>query len=166
MFSSTVLLKLLSNLTEGFSFEKISTCLVVNKATSSQRGTRLSLPSRWGFYKWTGAYHYGLFSSSFVILWDLSQMWTRDGFSDWNSAQLAQITLFICKLFPNANKLMCSSPKSVKIATSAVGVRRRTLLISYPDFPRPSGRETCYFKWRHTSSLLGSNLTPSVDSLH
>ena len=62
------------------------------------------------------------------------------------------MSLLICKLFPNANEHMCSSLKSVKIPTSAVGVRRRTRLISYPDFPRPRGRETSYFKWRHAYS--------------
>ena len=80
------------------------------------------------------------------------------------------MTLLICKLFSNANERMCSSLKSVKIATSAVGVRRRTRLISYPDFPRPSERETSlflmetciqfvnnYFDWR----LLGlKSITP------
>ena len=59
------------------------------------------------------------------------------------------MTLLICKHFSNANEHMCLSLKSVKIATFAVGVRRRTRLISYPDFPRLSGRETSYFKWRH-----------------
>ena len=62
------------------------------------------------------------------------------------------MTLLIFKLFSNAYERMCSSLKSVKIATSAVGVRGRTRLISYPDFPRPSGRETSYFKWRHAYS--------------
>ena len=69
-----------------------------------------------------------------------------------NGAERTQMTLLICKLFLNANKHMCSSLKSVKIATFAVGVRRRTRLISYPDFSRPSGRETSYFKWRHAYS--------------
>ena len=55
------------------------------------------------------------------------------------------MTLLICNLFSNAYERMCSSLKSVKIATSAVGVRRRTRLISYPDFPRPSERETSLF---------------------
>ena len=64
-------------------------------------------------------------------------------FSELTSAQ--GMTLLICKLFLNANEYMCSSLKSVKIATSAVGVRRRTRLISYPDFPRPSERETSLF---------------------
>ena len=45
-----------------------------------------------------------------------------------NGAERTQMTLLICKLFLNANKHMCSSLKSVKIATSAVGVRRRTFL--------------------------------------
>ena len=67
-------------------------------------------------------------------------------------AYSVQRTLLICKLFSNANERMCSSLKGVKIATSAVGVRRMTRLISYPDFPRPSGRETSYFKWRHAYS--------------
>ena len=62
-----------------------------------------------------------------------------------NSARRTQMTLVIFKLFSNANEHMCSSLKSVKIATSAVGVRRRTRLISYPDFPRPSERETSLF---------------------
>ena len=78
------------------------------------------------------------------------------------------MTLLICKLFSNANERMCSSLKSVKIATFAVGVRRRTRLISYPDFPRRSERETFfngdihtvvnnYFDWR----LLGlKSITP------
>ena len=69
-----------------------------------------------------------------------------------NGTEPTQMTLLICKLFSNANEHMCSSLKSVKIVTSAVGVRRRTCLISYPDFPRPSGRETSYFKWRHAYS--------------
>ena len=69
-----------------------------------------------------------------------------------NGAEPTQMTLLICKLFLNANKHMCSSLKSVKIATFAVGVRRRTCLISFPDFPRPSGRETSFFKWRHAYS--------------
>ena len=55
------------------------------------------------------------------------------------------MTLLICKLFSNANEHMCSSLKSVKIATFAVGVRRRTRLISYPVFPRPSEREFSFF---------------------
>ena len=62
-----------------------------------------------------------------------------------NSAQGTQMTLLIFKLFSNANEHMCSSLKSIEIATFAVGVRRRTRLISYPDFPRPSGRETSLF---------------------
>ena len=80
------------------------------------------------------------------------------------------MTLLICKLFSNAYEHMCSSLKSVKIVTSAVGVRRRTRLISYPHFPRPSERETSlffngdmhtvvnnYFDWR----LLGlKSITP------
>ena len=69
-----------------------------------------------------------------------------------NGAERTQMTLLICKLFLNANEHMCSSLKSVKIATSAVGVRRRTRLISFPDFPRPSGRETSFFTWRHVYS--------------
>ena len=69
-----------------------------------------------------------------------------------NGAERTQMTLLICKLFSNADEHMCSSLKSVKIATSAVGVRRRTRLISFPDFPWPSGRETSFFKWRHAYS--------------
>ena len=38
LFSSNLLFKLLSNMTQAFSFEKFSTCLVVNKVTSGQRG--------------------------------------------------------------------------------------------------------------------------------
>ena len=68
------------------------------------------------------------------------------------------MTLCICKLFLNAYERMCSSLKSVKIATSAVDVRRRTRLISYPDFRRPSGRETSYFKWRHGDCSDGNRL--------
>ena len=37
-----------------------------------------------------------------------------------NSAERTQMTLLICKLFSNANEHMCSSLKSVKIATFAV----------------------------------------------
>ena len=69
-----------------------------------------------------------------------------------NGAKRTQMTLLIWKLFSNANEHMCSSLKSVKIATFAVGVRGRTRLISYPDFPLPSGRETSYFEWRHAYS--------------
>ena len=49
-------------------------------------------------------------------------MWTRDGFSEWNSAE--RMTLLFCKLFSNANEYTCSSLNSLNIATSAVGLRQ------------------------------------------
>ena len=93
---------------------------------------------------------------SFRLLSSFFEIWLKCApatvFLTGNGAEGTQMTLLICKLFLNANEHMCSSVKSVKIATSAVGVRRRTRLISFPDFPRPSGRETSFFKWRHACS--------------
>ena len=40
-----------------------------------------------------------------------------------------------------------AQPLSALLTTS-----RRTRLISYPDLPRPSGRGTSLFQWRHTVS--------------
>ena len=42
------------------------------------------------------------------------------------------------KLVSNANEYLCSSLKSLNMATFALGLRRRTRLISYRDFPRSS----------------------------
>ena len=72
-------------------------------------------------------------------------MCSRNGFSDWEWRRANPNDLAYFKLFSNANDYMCSSLKSVKIAASAVGVHRRTRLISYPDFSRPSERETSLF---------------------
>ena len=49
-------------------------------------------------------------------------MWTRDGFSEWNSAE--RMTLLFCKLFSNAKEYTCWSLISLNIATSAVGIRQ------------------------------------------
>ena len=150
MFSSILLFKLLRNLTQGFSFEKFSTHFVVDRYVRS--GSLFSLPTWWGFLNGLEPNIFDSFrlpSSFFEICLKCA---LATVFLIGNSAQRTQMTLLIFRLFSNAYEHMCSSLKSVKIAASAVGVRRRTRLISYPDFPRPSGRETSYFKWRHAYS--------------
>ena len=61
-------------------------------------------------------------------------MCSRNSFSDWEWRRANPNDLAYFKLFSNANERMCSSLKSVKIATSAVGVRRRTCLYFVPRF--------------------------------
>ena len=143
MFSSIILFTLLRNLTQGFSFDKFSTHFVVDGYV--RLASLFSLPSRWGFLNGLEPNILGSFRlpSSFFEICLKCALTTV--FLIGNSAQRTQMTLLIFKLFSNANEHMYWSLKSVKIATSAVGVYRRTRLCLYPDFPRPSERETLLF---------------------